>query len=202
MTPRMRTVGWIMLLVAGALVFSLGYGPLSRKFVTPPRCEVAESPAEIARLWTSSRVKGRVAVLFTRRLNGEVVGKEVETAVKYLEDAMQHGMVRTVYHVVPDTAWGEVAEKLSRMPGVRPIESGFAILFGAGRVHVLPLSRFAPIREKALVVVAPAEWTTEEFGVIANLIKQQRVSADLLTVLRGTDAELAGLRGALALSRQ
>ncbi|ABQ24718.1 hypothetical protein [Geotalea uraniireducens] len=139
--------------------------------------------------------------MFTRRLNGEVVGKEVESSVKYVEAALQQGMVRTVYHVVPDGAWSEVSEKLSRMPGVRPIESGFAILFGAGRVHVLPLSHFTPIQEKALVVVAPAEWTIDEYGVIVNLIKQQRVPADLLAVLRGSDAEVARLCEALAVSR-
>jgi|GEM_PF-3206084 len=201
MSPRIYTIGCMIVLLAGILVLPLGYGPLTRVFVSPPRCEVAGSSADIFRFWKSIGVKGRVAVVFTRRLNGEVAGKEAESPAKYVEDALQQGMVRTVYHVVPDAAWSEVSEKISRMPGVRPIESGFAILFGAGRVHVFPLSQFMPIQEKALVVVAPAEWTTDEYGVIVNLIKQQRVSADLLAVLRGSDAEVAGLSEALAVSR-
>lgn len=182
------TIARRVTLAAGLVLFmawlSLAYGPSRRVFSAAPGCVAVGTGQEILSLWTRAGVKGRVAVLFSRRLNGEP-GLPASAGVRYLEDAMDRGIVRTAYHLVPDPAWSEVASALSRWRFAHEEPPGYVAMMGQGRVYVRPLSRPPEIDERALVVVAPNDFDAAESQRIAALLKRAGVRTDLMAVLRG-----------------
>jgi hypothetical protein len=187
-----------LLLLSAALLAFMGWltlvlGPSRREYAAEARCEATGATEGILALWTRARVKGRVAVLLTRRLNGEA-GAPTPADFKFLEEAERRGIVRTVYHVLPDGAWREVEEALLGFPGARRTPDGFLVMLGDARIGVLPLSRFAGVDERALVVVAPNDFAGGEFpGLVAA---RGRIDADLTSVLRGRAAQVTALCGA------
>lgn len=188
MRNRTVTTACILLFTAGALLISFVYGPLRRSFASPARALQVSSSADIYNLWQSSGVRGRIAVLFTRHLNVELPGKGFPE-VKYIEHAMRHGIVRTVYYVVPDTAWTEVVtENLQRemLSPPKPTESGFVMFFEEGRVNVLPLSRFWPMGEESLIVLEAGVWSRDDLAHITRLIRSRGLTTDLLAIIRGS----------------
>lgn len=178
----------ILICIFSLLIFSLSfvYGPLRRVFVAPARIIQVETGPEIYRLWESSRVKGRVVVLFSRHLNVELAGNE-SSGIKCTEMALQHGIIRKVYHVVPDHVWPEVAKNLSTRPVFNKVEEGYVGFLEEGRAYVMPLSRFTQIQENVLLVLEPAVWGTEELQQIKRLITEKKVTTDLFAIIRGGD---------------
>ncbi len=193
MSARARTSILLALVSGGALLFAAWYGPSRRVFVAPPRVVAASTGAEILGAWRAAGVAGRVAVVFSRRLNGEQGGPGGSPELAYVEVGLERGPLRAVRHYVPDAAWSEVERNLTRMPGARPIDGGFALPFGGGRVEVRPLSRLGALGETALVVVSPADWNAADRARIADALRAGLVSADVLAVLRGSAEELAAL---------
>lgn len=105
---------------------------------------------------------------------------------------MNHGVVRKVFHVAPDSAWPEINGALSKRNDMRPTPEGFIGIFDDGRVYIMPLSRFSPVAEKALIIVEPKIWSNNELMQIVEKLKSGRISSDLVVVIRGSekDAEL------------
>jgi hypothetical protein len=196
-TSRAWTSAGILSVAAAAFLASQCYGTSRRVLVSPARVVEASAPEDIARAWDSAGVRGRVAVQFARRLNAVAPGADPAQST-YLEEALRRGVVRRVFHVVPDGAWAEVSANISRMHGQRQTALGFALFFDAGRVDVLPLSRFARVDEPALVVVEPAVWTHDELADIVQHVRGGDVRADLLAVIRGGPSDLALLSEAVA----
>lgn len=184
-------------LTTAIFVFSLGiiaqfsfYGPMRRSYVTPPQAHSVATSSEILRIWEREWIRGRVAVTFSRYLNA-LETKDAKD-VKVMEQAMNHGLVRTAYHIVPDRAWPEVHDNFSRWPVVKQTDTGLVGLFEDGRVYVMPLSRFTAVTEQALAVIEPSVWTESEKRDIVAKLRSGAVRTDLLTVIRGTPAD-AGL---------
>lgn len=176
--------------IAAMLVFTCWY-PLTRRiFVSPPRCEIQPSADDLLKTWEASGARGRVAVCFSRRLNGEVSADVGIHSVKYLEEGLQHSIARKAYHYLPDAAWGEASAVLSSWKA-GDSASGFTLLFGGGRVRVLPLSRFESPGEPALVVIVPGDWNDGDLEQIAGFISSGRLVTDYLILLRGTETERA-----------
>lgn len=192
MSPRARARWAVILLAAGIAGLGLWWGPSRRTFASPPRAVHAASGAEILQAWRAAGVSGRAAVIFGRRLNGPP-GPQGGAAPGYVEEALARGPLRVVHHYVPDAAWPEVSATLTARRTPRPIEGGFAIPQGGGRIHVRPLSRFEPHQEPALVVVAPGDWTPAEAAQVASLLGRGLVTADVLAVLGGDEAAYQAL---------
>ncbi len=191
MTGRARSSILLLLIAGGPILLASWYGRSRRLFVVPPRVIAAGTSAEVLQAWRAAGVAGRVAVVFSRRLNGEQVGTDGGPELPYVEVGLERGPLRVVHHYVPDAAWSEVSGNLARMAGVRPIEEGFALPFGGGRVHVRPLSRLRALEETALVVVSPTDWSAGERGRIADALRTGLLSTDLLAVLRGSAEDVA-----------
>lgn len=184
MRQRLLTFFAIILLATAILLCTEVVAPLQRTYLAVPRCLSAQFPEEIFADWQNQGLRGRTAVVFTRRLNGEAVGNESESTMKYLEESLQQGIIRTAYHYVPDESWSEVSNVLTKW-NAGDSEKGFTLMYGGGRMRVLPLSRFVAIGEKALMVVAPAEWSTAANETILNLVRTRKLATDYLLVLRG-----------------
>lgn len=172
------------------IIFSYRYGPGQRSFLAKPEVQSAGTTGELLRVLETSGVKGRVAICFTRYLNALETIDSKEVAA--MELAMNHGIVRKVFHVPPDVAWPEIRNALSRRNDMRTTHEGFIWIFNDGRVYIQPLSRFAPVTEKAVLIVEPAVWTNKDLTRIADMLKNGVLSSDLVVVIRGSknDAEL------------
>jgi hypothetical protein len=153
------------------------------------------SSTQLEQLWQNSGVKGRTLVTFTRYLNATESKdtKEIEAT----ERAMEKGIIRRVFHIVPDHVWNEVSKNLSGRVGMRPTPEGFIGIFEYGRVYILPLSRFSPPTEKSLLVVEPKIWSKAELDKIIANLQSGELAADLVAVIRGTDQDATNFRRAL-----
>lgn len=193
MRHRNVTILCIFIFAFGVLVFSFVYGPLQRTFASPERTVQVSSAADIDQLWESEGVRGRVAVIFTRRLNAERHGYYSQE-LKYIELAMRRGIVRAVYYIVPDSIWDDVIIENYSMPMLTPpmpTASGFVMLFEGGRVNVMPLSRFWPdAGEKALVVLEPGIWSSDDLAYIYRIVKSGNLPADLFAIIDSDTLQL------------
>jgi hypothetical protein len=183
-----------IILLAGIAVFFLSvvafsflYGPSQRSFNSTPQVLLAESPGQIAQILDASGVKGRIAICFTRYLNASETMDSKDPTVT--EGAMAKGIFRRVFHVAPDGAWPEISATLLKRNGIRPTPEGFIGIFENGRVYITPLSRFSRISEKAVVVVEPKVWTSDELKLIAARLKSGNISSDLVVIIRGAEKE-------------
>jgi hypothetical protein len=169
----------------GTIVGTFTYGPARRNFVIPARVVTVPSARELDRLWYSSGVHGRIAVIFARHVNQQASGAGFpETG--FLDTAMRQGIVRRAYYVVPDREWSQVVAEnvMGRELIVLPkrTEVGFNLLEVGGRIQVMPLSKYIPAEgnEKALVVVESAAWSPEEHYRINSLVSTGLLTTDLL----------------------
>lgn len=185
MPNRMIIYSAVLALVGFTLYLAFFYGPHKRSFIPKAQVNQITSATELGAVWEASGAKGRVAVLFTRHLNSENSLQDTE-GVKYAELAMRHGIVRTIYHIVPDSAWPVVSANLAPSKSARTAPEGYVLIFPEGRVHVLPLSKYKALKEPALVVVEPGVWSKAEMDAVTNLIRSGALKTDLLGVIRGT----------------
>lgn len=179
----------VLIFLCLALFIVFFYGPTRRIFVTVPKVEHAATSTDIGRIWTTARVKGRVAILMTRYLNAEDVPVDPNN-YKFANIAMKHGIVRTIYHVVPDCTWIDVEKNLSQLRNARKTANGYILIVPEGRIYIAPLSRFEPIKEVSLLVVEPAVWTEFELGTIRELMVKKWLSSDLITIVRGVTTDI------------
>lgn len=179
----------IILLSFCVIVWTFAYGPAKRKFVLPDKVVTLRSAYELDSLWHTSGVHGRVAVLFARHMS-QPFSLKTFPEMDYLDSAMNHGIVRTAYYIVPDRMWTEVIANNVENPSliVQPkiIDPGYYILLHeGGRIHVIRFSKFIPEQEgeKSLVVIEPAIWDSEEQGRIEGFIKSGQISSDLTVIV-------------------
>ena len=187
--PYRRTwITAITMLFTGTLIWTFAYGPAKRRFVIPDKTVQARSIHEVDGIWNASGVHGRIAVIFARRLNPLGSANALPDG-DYLDNAMNHGIVRRAYHIVPDRMWTDVIAENIQNPSliIQPkiINAGYILLHEGGRIYVEPLSKFIPEqdREKALVVIEPAVWTPEEQARISGFIRSGQLNADLTVIV-------------------
>ena len=193
---RRVSITAITLLFFGTLIWTFTYGPSKRRYIIPDRTVTVHTAAELDALWHSAGAHGRIAVLFARYLPKKSDGFFFPE-IDYLDIAMNHGIVRTAYYVVPDRAWVEaVADNLAN-PSliVQPkiTDTGYMLLHEGGRIHVVPLSKFIPEQEqeKALVVIDPALWTEQEQSRINGFIRSGQLTTDLVVVINAAKRDLS-----------
>jgi hypothetical protein len=183
-------VGPTLLIIIAVVSSVFLIGPSRRIFVEPVKVLPVSGVEEISTLWDSMNLKGRVAIVFTRRLNAiEQVADGTE--VKYLQSAMRRGVVRKAYHVIPDASWQEVSRNLANRPYTRKTGSGFLLLFEEVRVVVLPLSKFERIEERALIVLDASIWSPMDLLAINRLVSDKLIPVDCMMILNGSDSLLS-----------
>ena len=186
----------IIVFFLSVVAFSNFYGPARRTFASPSKVLSVDTSDQITKAWKSSGVKGRIAICFTRYLN--VLESKDSKEPLITELAMDHGIVRKVFHVVPEYAWPEVQKALSKRDDMRQTPEGFIGIFNNGRVYISPLSKLPPIDEKTLLIVEPKVWSQEELTQIGDRLKTGRLSSDLVTIIRGSENDAAIFRSATA----
>lgn len=194
---RRTTLACILALSCTVLFFSFTYGPLCRVYATPTQAVVVANEAEIYPLLKKAGLKGRVLLLLSPDLSLQI---GMNTSNESIELAMRHGLVRTAYQIVPDSSWPQVfAANLQRsMPTPPKIsESDFTLLLEAGRITVMPLSRFWPLTETVIIVIDPAAWTPDERSYILRLLQSGSLTADFIIMINGSPADLQNFGASL-----
>jgi hypothetical protein len=186
---RRVTTACVLALSVGALLLATVYGPSRRTYVSPPRVVAVRTAADAYMLWKAYGIRGRIALVFARDLIA-AERPDVTPGVEAIERAMHHGIVREVFHVVPDAQWRSVAIGLSHVSIYWPTASGAVAAFEDGRANVLPLSRLWPVPERTLVLLDARTWSREELGRIARRIRSGAIAADLIAVVDGTPSDL------------
>ena len=185
----------IVLFFLGVIVFTqFYYGPSRRVHVSPPRVVSVDSGMQLEQVWQTSGVRGRTLVTFTRYLNAKETKDSKDADVT--ERGMQQGIIRRVFHVVPDSSWRDVSTTLAERKGMRPTSDGYIGIFEHGRVYIIPFSRFIPPSETSLLVIEPRVWTEPEQAKMITELKSGHLAADLMVIIRGTDQDAGNFRAA------
>lgn len=186
MTHRIVTHIIILILFGSALCAAFLYGPYQRKYLSTQKTVPVTTGAEMDKLWRMNSVHGRVAVLFTRHLKPQQDGRFPE--VDYLDTALQEGIVRRVYVIVPDSAWVasmvEILQDQSVIIAPKKTDSDNILLHRGGRIHIMPLSQYIPESETSLVVYEPSFWSEQERQKIEGLLTTRQLDADLVALVK------------------
>jgi hypothetical protein len=143
------------------------------------------SAKELENTWLSNGVHGRVAVIFARHLKPQPEGGFPE--IDYLERVLNEGVVRKVDLVVPDAIlpqfYGEIIKDQKLIVPPHNTNTGMYLLHVGGRINIMPLSKFIPDSEQALVVYEPGVWSYQERSRIEGLIKSKQLATDLQVII-------------------
>jgi hypothetical protein len=198
--PRRRaTLAAIAAIFAAAVAFASTFGPSRRVRPAPPAVVSVAGPAELLEALVRSGARGRLAVVFTRYLNAIETPESPGPAA--VVDAGERGVFRRVSHYPPDGAWPGIERTLAGRKGMRPTGTGFTWIASDVRVDIAPLARFAPPGEEAIVVIEPRAWSAGELDALAGRIASRALPADLVVIVRGTDADADRFRAALSAGR-
>lgn len=185
MKQRFITLGGILLFAVSVIVFLVAYPPQQRTFISPRQIMQINNTEQLVDIWSFKGAKGRNVLLFTRNLNGKA--KQVPTFENnYIDRALRSGIIRSACMVVSDTEFSAMYRSLYNKQLPSPImttQTGFALLYEAGRLDVIPLSKFIPPKEVPLIVFEPAAFTQGELQNINRMFDTGQLSSDLLIIL-------------------
>lgn len=185
--PRFLINILIFMFLGAVVAWAALYGPSQRSFVVPGKSETVTSARELDRIWQNSGVRGRIAVIFSRRLQPHKLAQDSFPEYDYLETALRRGVVRAVYHVVPDRDWSQVVSDYLAMEmivSLKPTDEGFVVLHDGGRINVLPLGKYLPTNtEQTLVVLDRVSWSRDEHSRINAMISSGLLATDLLVTI-------------------
>ncbi|HEY6872952.1 MAG TPA: hypothetical protein VI298_09530 [Geobacteraceae bacterium] len=124
----------------------------------------------------------------------------IASAENYVYVAAQKGVVRTIYHIVPDGAWSEVSRVLSGYKMVTSSGETFRMVIVEGvPVVIMRMKDIPRLKEKVLVNINGDYWSDREMAEIIGLFHRNAVEADLVTVSGRLSAEnLADLKAQYA----
>ncbi len=185
---RNKTIPAIALFSLAVFIWTFAYGPARREFISQDKTVTVHSARDIEELWRSSGVHGRVAVVFARHLSRPFPANTFPE-MDYLDAAMNHGIVREAYYIVPDRMWTQVIAESIENPSIivqpKLTDTGYILLHEDGRIYVIPLSKYIPDlgQEKALVVIEPAIWSSEEQSRIDGFVKSGQLTSDLTVIV-------------------
>jgi hypothetical protein len=182
----------ITLFSFAVLIFLYFYGPSRRVYATSPQVISLQTVDQILQTWQSGGFKGRMAICFTRYLNAHGAKDSKEANVAEL--ALHQSILRRITHVPPDNAWQEINKVLSSRNIMRTTPEGYIGVFDDGRVYVMPLSKFSHVEEKSLIIIEPKIWSRDELQQIAEKLKSNKISSDLVIIIRGTEEDAALFR--------
>jgi hypothetical protein len=166
------------LLAAAGVAQHLGNS--GRRMLPTLEVERVRAPEEALAAWRRHGVRGRVLVHFARHvaMSAERGPASPQT---YLLRALEEGVIRRVYHVIPDDAWPEVDAVLASRDGVERGTGGSFRLQKAGApIVVISRSGLPPLPEPALVTVEADRWSPDALASIVARLRQGSPKSDLV----------------------
>lgn len=156
----------------------------------------APEPHQALDLWRSQRMHGRVLILFGRLAANEPDGDAAPDDTSYVYHAIRLGIVREVFHVIPDSRWDTVAGRLASDEQFRG--EGAAAFRGTIRGAPLVITRLSglpTLNEPALVLIQGGYGSERETSQMLGAIKSTAISADMVVVTgEVSDSIMRGLQ--------
>lgn len=172
----------ILTAFAATLVGVSLYGPAQRRSLQgEERVARVDAPQQALDVWRESGVKGRILFHFARRNNAKDDVPGI-TAENYIYRAMRENVIRSLYHVIPDGSWPEVAATLAKRPQATREEGGYRLVIEGMPVHVLRLRDVTPPGESVLVNIEAEWWGPQDFAAINDLMRRGVFASDLVTI--------------------
>lgn len=164
-----------------------------------PQITAVEEPLGALYVWNEGKVRGRVLVLFDRHLHAEAEASPLaEPPVaghNFVYHAVQLGIVKKIYHVIPDRSWHEVEQNLFHMAGTAFSHDRFRLNITEGvPVTVLRIKDVPHIREKVLMSIQGDHWSEEELDTISSMLYRRVFESDLITAYHVPERHIRGLQ--------
>ncbi|MBI5103355.1 MAG: hypothetical protein HZB33_16210 [Nitrospirae bacterium] len=182
----------LLIAVAGGLSY---YGISKRVYLPVPVIESISEPFHAFYSWKDKGIRGRILLLFDRKLNIEVPadiineinekGVPPDSYLKpqnYIYMALRNSMFRRVYHIIPDGSWEEVSNTLRDNRLTRKTDGYFFITHIATPVHILRMKDIPHLKEKVVAIINTEKWNREELSGIGDLFRNHHLEYDLITV--------------------
>lgn len=177
----------IILLFALILFFFMFYGTTKRIYLEPPEVVWLVNPVNSVNVWVEKGVKGRVLVLFDRKIHAS----QDETTLNehnFIYRAIMNNTIRKIYHIVPDSSWKEVENTLTGSPLVTFSEGVFRTTIEGAPLSIMRAGNLPALKEKVLLHMNGDFWDNGDINDITALLKNNSIRADLIT-LSGTVSE-------------
>jgi hypothetical protein len=168
-------------MLAGVHLFLFFYGTTARVFLEKPVAQVVAEPFQAFEVWEREGVKGRILLLFDRRLNADTEGR-VLSRNNYIYWAIGKNMVRKIYHVIPDSSWGEVEAALTGRDDVVPVKEGFRTNIEGAPLHILRIKHIPRIEERVLILINGDYWSESDILSMINMIQTSRICSDSMVI--------------------
>jgi hypothetical protein len=136
-------------------------------------------------VWQTNNVKGRILFHFARRNNARDDVAAV-TAENYLYRAMHENRIRTLYHIIPEQSWQEVAATLAKRPLALREGNGFRLVIEGMPVHVMRIGDLRDVGEPVLVNIETKWWGEKEIAAIEDLLRRRVFPTDIVTISAST----------------
>ena len=192
--PWLRGSDALLLLVCAAVALAAWQaGRSGRKVLAEPRAVRCAVPADALSVWRSAGVRGRTLVHFARSV-AMAAEPGPPSPSSYLGRALGEGIIRRVYHVIPDDAWPEVRATLAARPGIVHEGEGFALQRAGAPIRVGPRSALPRLDEPALVTIEGERWSAQALAEISAALRTS-LRHDLVTWYAKSPDRVAVLEG-------
>jgi hypothetical protein len=162
----------------------MSYGVSKRVYLEHAEVIGLTRPLDVFNVWTERGVKGRALVLFDRKIHAS----QEETPLSddnYIYMAIMNNSIRKIYHIVPDSSWGEVKNALSGIPSVTFSKGVFRTTIEGTPLFIMRVRGLPVLEERVLLHVNGDYWNNGDINDIFTLLKNNNIKADLVT-LSGT----------------
>jgi len=191
MNRRDQFTTLIAVLCAAVFIAVQLHGAANRVFrAAPAQTIVVATPDAAALIWQQERLKGRLLLLFDKypHINGYAYRnnrKPPLNAHTFVEYAITHTIVRSIYYIVPEDEWHELYRRpelklLRPAPGLAQGEYLFNLL---GTPVIATTLRSLPhLGEKPLIYINA---TLFDRIAVMDALRSKQISSDCVVVYNG-----------------
>lgn len=156
-------------------------GASHRRYLQTPRVLRITEQNDSFSVWSEHNVQGRVLFLFDSPLN--IYREATKQENQYLFLAIEKGIVRKIYHVIPDALWHDVSSSLQKQKDVVRSGEGFRMAVYEGvSVYIMRMQDIPRINEPALVSINGDLWSDIELARIFQRLTLGIPESDLVTL--------------------
>lgn len=171
----------IVISFLGVLLLCSFAGSAGRSYLKTPQLHTIDSPLQNYNVWRESGVRGRVLLLFDRRLGSEE-DESVLNDNNYLYRAILGNIIRKVYHIIPDNQWDSVRKNLSNMPDVTFSNGVFRNTINGTPLIITTMKDIPEIKEEVLMSIDMEYWNEDGIKMMIELVNKGVIKSDLITI--------------------
>lgn len=186
-------IGFFLMLT---IVLSV-HGESQRVLATRPCAVSLDRPGDAYLAWKDRRLHGRTLYLFDRHINADILPPSINVVPNdenYITAAIKAGIVRRIFHVIPDISWSEVERNMESFPAARHFDGMHRLTGHEGvPIVIMRLRDIRKITEPILISINGEYWTDSEQNFIISLIETGLLKSDMITLWAALPDSLVAL---------